>query len=344
MQLLESSRRNNSGIGIICKFALKTVGRYGKITLLMLFLGFFFLITTAHSYSQLSEELSQPYILSGTVTGQADLARYGEVEAVEAVTPVLSFDTELSTKDASLSASVAAVTAEYLNLDFIQGNLFSNETNMPFLVLNRYAAEHFLSEEETEANVSVGDNLTMTISDGERSAIVCGIFEDSLEEPVVYMSYSLAVRILPKSESVDLRIRLSHAQDLDEGARELKKLDLSLSYEEDLPQSWRLNKQQIYQTALSALVLILCAAVQMGSRHRREMTEAIAERQALLSSGLGKGQLRCIFPLRTVVTGLGILSVAYALAAVLSRLSLTAVIVGGTGFLLHSGIVIVLQR
>lgn len=344
MQLLESSRRNNSGIGIICKFALKTVGRYGKITLLMLFLGFFFLITTAHSYSQLSEELSQPYILSGTVTGQADLARYGEVEAVEAVTPVLSFDTELSTKDASLSASVAAVTAEYLNLDFIQGNLFSNETNMPFLVLNRYAAEHFLSEEETEANVSVGDNLTMTISDGERSASVCGIFEDGLEEPVVYMSYSLAARILPKSESVDLRIRLSHAQDLDEGARELKKLDVSLSYEEDLPQSWRLNKQQIYQTALSALVLILCAAVQMGSRHRREMTEAIAERQALLSSGLGEGQLRCIFPLRTVVTGLGILSVAYALAAVLSRLSLTAVIVGGTGFLLHSGIVIVLQR
>ena len=344
MGQLASSCSSSSRIGIICKFALKTVGRYGKITLLMLFLGFFFLITTAHSYSQLSEELSQPYILSGTVTGQADLARYGEVEAVEAVTPVLSFDTELSTKDASLSASVAAVTAEYLNLDFIQGNLFSNETSMPFLVLNRYAAEHFLSEEETEANVSVGDNLTMTISDGERSAIVCGIFEDGLEEPVVYMSYSLAARILPKSESVDLRIRLSHAQDLDEGARELKKLDVSLSYEEDLPQSWRLNKQQIYQTALSALVLILCAAVQMGSRHRREMTEAIAERQALLSCGLGKGQLRCIFPLRTVVTGLGILSVAYALAAVLSRLSLTAVIVGGTGFLLHFGIVIVLQR
>ena len=71
---------------MICKIAWKTVGRYGKMPLVMLFLGFFFLITTANSYAQLYEELSQPYILSGTVTGQADLARYGEVEAVDAVT------------------------------------------------------------------------------------------------------------------------------------------------------------------------------------------------------------------------------------------------------------------
>lgn len=319
---------------MICKIAWKTVGRYGKMPLVMLFLGFFFLITTANSYAQLYEELSQPYILSGTAAGQADLERYGEVEAVEAVTPVLSFDTELSTKDASLSASVTAVTAEYLDLDFIQGNVFSNETNMPFLVLNRNAAEHFITEEETEASVSVGDDLTMTISDGERSAIVCGIFEDGLEEPVVYMSYSLAARILPKSDDVRLLIRLSHAQDLEEGARELKKLDLSLSYEEDLPQSWRLNKQQIYQTALSALVLILCAAVQMGSRHRREMTEAAAERQALLCGGLTHRQLKQLVSLRTLFAGLTCLLGVFALAVISGMDSARTVLPGGLGLIL----------
>ena len=317
---------------MICKIAWKTVGRYGEMTLVMLFLGFFFLITTANSYSQLYEELSQPYILSGTVTGQADLERYGEVEAVDAVTPVLSFDTELSTKDASLSASVTAVTAEYLDLDFIQGNVFSDETNMPFLVLNRNAAEHFITEEETEASVSVGDDLTMTIQDGERSAIVCGIFEDGLEEPVVYMSYSLAARILPKSDNVRLLIRLSHAQDLEEGARELKKLDVSVSYEEDLPQSWRLNKQQIYQTALSALVLILCAAVQMGSRHRREMTEAAAERQALLCGGLTHRQLKQLVSLRTAFTGLACFLLAVIGAGVMGSLSLPGFLAGIAGW------------
>ena len=305
------------------------MGRYGKMTLVMLFLGFFFLITTSNSYSRLHEELSQPYILSGAVAGQADLARYMEVEAVEAVTPVLSFDTTLSTKDASLSASVTAVTAEYLNLDFIQGNVFSNETNMPFLILNRYAAEHFLTEEKTEAIVSVSDNLTMTISDGERSAIVCGIFEDDLQQPVVYMSYSLAARILPKSERVDLRIRLSHAQDLEEGAKELKKLDVSLSYEEDLTQNWKRNKQQTYQTALSALVLILCAAVQIKEKHRQEIAAAQSERQALALSGIPWERLELLFLIRFFFAGLVCVIPAIGAATSMKSCSVLGILICG---------------
>ena len=94
-----SSGVKSGGAGIICKIAFYTVGRYGKATLLMLCVGFLFLITTANSYGVLWQELDTPYVLPGTVTGQADLEKYLEVPSVEAVTPVLSFETKLTAKD-----------------------------------------------------------------------------------------------------------------------------------------------------------------------------------------------------------------------------------------------------
>ena len=63
-------------MGIICKIAWKTIGRYGKASLLMLCIGFLFVLTTANAYSQLDEELSSSYILSGSVSGQAELEKH----------------------------------------------------------------------------------------------------------------------------------------------------------------------------------------------------------------------------------------------------------------------------
>ena len=58
----------------------------------MLCVGFLFLITTANSYGVLRQELNAPYTLTGTVAGQADLEKYLEIPSLEAVTPVLSFE------------------------------------------------------------------------------------------------------------------------------------------------------------------------------------------------------------------------------------------------------------
>ena len=131
-----SSGAKKAGAGIICKIAFHTVGRYGKATLLMLCLGFLFLITTANSYEVLRQELNMPYVLPGSVAGQADLKRYLEVPSVEGATPVLSFESKLTAKDASLSGTVTAVLADYLDLTFCHGGLFLDNTNMPFVVLN----------------------------------------------------------------------------------------------------------------------------------------------------------------------------------------------------------------
>ena len=326
-------------LGSICKISFLTIGRCGKATLLMLCVGFLFLVTTSHSFGLLRQELNTPYVLSGSVTGQADLERYLEVPAVEAATPVLSFESKLVCKDATLSGRVTAVLADYLDLSISQGSPFPNDTNMPFVVLNKHASKNFLTESKSKVTLAVNDALTMTIGEEEQSAILCGIFEDGLEQPVIYMSYPLAARIIPKGDGIDLLFRLGKTEDLESGAKALKKLGVSISYDEALPERWLLTKQQIYQTFLSAIVLLICSAVQITEQHRREQREAHSEWQALALSGVEEQQLRRLFPLRIFFADLFSLLVAIAVAGIMGSISLIGLLMGGIGGIVHLGIV-----
>ena len=329
----------NAKAGIICKIGFRTAGRYGKATLLMLCVGFLFLITTANSYGVLRQELNAPYTLTGTVTGQADLEKYLEIPSLEAVTPVLSFESKLTAKGASMSGTVTAVLANYLELSFAYGNPFPNDSNMPFLVLNQYAAQNFFDENKKKSTLSINDTLSMTIEGEEETAIVCGIFEDGLEQPVIYMSYSLAARRLSKGESINLLLRLGKTENLEDGAKALKKLGVSVSYDEALPERWKLTKQQIYQTFLSALVLLVCAAAQMAAQHRRELQEAMPERQALALSGFEERQLWRIFPLRTFLAELFCFLTATVVAGIMDSVSMIGLLIGGSGWMVHFGII-----
>ena len=134
----------------------------------MLCVGFLFFITTANSYEVLRQELDMPYVLPGTITGQADLEKYMEIPSVEGATPVLSFESKLTAKDASLSGTVSAVLADYLDLTFCHGGIFLDNTNMPFVVLNEYASRNFLTENKSKVTPEVNDTLTMTIGEEEQ--------------------------------------------------------------------------------------------------------------------------------------------------------------------------------
>lgn len=79
----------------------------------MLCMGFLFLVTTAHSYYLLRQELDSPYVLPGTVIGQADLEKYMEVPSLEAATPVLSFESQITTKDATLGEPLSSISNQW---------------------------------------------------------------------------------------------------------------------------------------------------------------------------------------------------------------------------------------
>lgn len=318
------TERKQSGIpgqNIIWKVAFRTVGRYGKISFLMLFIGFLFVLTTANAYSQLYEELSSSYVISGSVSGQAELEKYNEISSIDVATPVFNVTSTLSNQEASLSASITAVTSDYVDVTFLRGGTFPDESNMPFLVLNRYAAEHFTTQDDTVIAVDVNDTVMMTIQEQEVSAVICGIFEDGLEQPVVYMSYTVASRILPKEETIDLLFRLERTEDLEEVAKKLDKLHVSVTYDRSLPERWKLTKQQIYQTFLSALVLLLCSAVQMAGQNKRELQEALPQLQALCLCGMSLSQIRLLYPIRTVFAELFCILTVMTLATIVGYIS-----------------------
>lgn len=304
----------------------------------MLCVGFLFLITTVHSYNLLRQELDEPYILSGTVTGRTDLEKYIGIPGIEAVTPVLFFESKITAKGAALSGTVTAVLTDYLDLSFILGGVFPNDSNMPFLILNQYAAQHFLDENKKEITLSVNDTVTITIGEEEEPAILCGIFEDGLERAVAYMSYSLAAREIPTGDNISLLLRLRNTEDLVRCAKALKKLGVSVSYDEALPERWQLTKQQIFQAAVSSLVLLFCTAVQMSEQHKREQREAVSERQALALSGLGEKELQWIFPLRILFADLSCLLLAIAIAGMTGNISLIGLLAGGISSVAHLGV------
>lgn len=322
-------------MGIICKIAWKTIGRYGKASLLMLCIGFLFVLTTANAYSQLDEELSSPYVLSGNVSGQAELEKYYEISSIDAATPVLNVNAALSSQESSLSTSITAVTSNYLDVAFSLGGVFPDESNMPFLILNRYAAEHFKTQDDSVTSIDVNDTVVMTIQEQEVSAVICGIFEDGLEQPVAYMSYTVASRVLPKEETIDLLFRLKRTDDLEEAAEELDQLHVSVTYDHALPERWKLTKQQIYQTALSALVLLLCSAVQMAGQNKREQQGALPQLQALCLCGLNPGQVGMLFVLRTLLTDLVCFAGGITGAMILQQISWFGALCGTICLALH---------
>ena len=154
------------------------------------------------------------------------------------------------------------------------------------------------------------------------------------------MSYTLAARELSKGENISLLLRLGKTEDLESSVKALKKWGVTISYDESLPERWRLTKQQIYQTFASAWILLICSAVQVSGRHKGELREDLPERHTLALSGLVERQLRWIFPLRTFFADLLCLSLAIAVAVIMRSVSTLGLLAGGIGLALHLGIVV----
>ena len=321
--------------GPICKIAFKTILRYGWAAIIFLTLGLYFLFPACKSWEEIQAERKQPYELQAAVTGTAQLEKYMEVENIKAVSPVISFNTKMTDVNFTLSSPVKAVSADYLQLDLKEGNIFHDQSNMPFLVLNRYASEHFVDENKKESIVQVNDSVTINLNGTEEKAIICGIFDDNLESPVIYMSYYEAAKNFPKEETVNLLVLLTGKGAAEQVVKELGRMRVNVSLDENAIVRWELLQQQAAQYFITALGFLSCSIVLMHNQLKREVRDQGPERQRLLMSGLPMGQLGWILKLRLLFS-YGICLCAAVLAAWLfDLLSLTAAIAEAVLLLLH---------
>lgn len=265
---------------------------------MFLTLGLYFLFPACKGFNQILEERSQPYELNATVAGTAQLEKYNKVENIEAVSPVISFNTKLTDVNFTLNTQVKAVSADYLQLNLKEGGMFRNQSNMPFLILNRYAAEHFINEEKKETFVQVNDCVTIGLNGAEGKAIICGIFEDEAETPIVYMSYYEASKFFPKEETVNLLFLLTGKGAAEQVAKELGRLSVNVSLDPNAVVRWKLLQQQAAQYLITSLGFLFCSIILMRKQNQLERERQRFERQRLLLSGLTNQQIEWIWHLR----------------------------------------------
>lgn len=321
--------------GLICKIALKTIPRYGCAALIFLTLGLYFLFPASNSFEQIQEERQQPYELQATIAGTVQLGKYMEIENIKAASPVITFQTTLTNGNFTLTSPVKAVSADYLQMALKEGSLFHNQANMPFLVLNSYAAKHFVDEDKKESSVQVNDSVLISLNETEEKAIICGIFEDDLETPIIYMSYYEAAKYFPKGETVELLFLLTGKGVLEKVVQALERQRVNVMLDQSSIVRWELLQQQAVQYLITSLGFISCSIVLMKKQHQYEQECCASEWQRLSLSGLTSYQIKKIRHLRILFTYASCLVVAFLIAWVSGKLVRTAGIAIAVAVILH---------
>ena len=295
-----SNSRKNAAL-LICKIAFKTTGHFGWAVILFMAVGIYLLFPAFQIYGQIRQEQSVPYVMHAAANGKVPVETIRQIEEIQSVTPVKSFSTQLTCKKGRIECPVHAVYAEYLQLQIIEGTLFPNQSNMPFLLINQYASQHFTDEKGEQPSVGVNDIVRFSVNGEEEKAKICGIFEDGLEEPHIYMSYLKASGMLPSEEGVDLLIQITHRGEAERAANQLAKLQVSTDFDENESLYWKLLNKQAQQSLLSALGFLICSLVLIKNKIEIQQKENKAEELRLLLSGMGKGYLKIIKKLRIIV-------------------------------------------
>ncbi len=251
---------------------------------------------------QVSSEKSEPYELIAVASNrEIYLDRILAIEGVDRVSPVIRLDAIIEYgKDATYSCQVQAVYSSYLNLNFTEGNCFSDNSNMPFLIINTAAAEDLTATVNTEI-----------LLNGHKS-VICGIFDDGNEVPSAYMSYDTASRFFPQTGQTELLIALRGKGYGSEVAQELQKQGLSAAFDENLHLRWELQTRQGWLFLLTAAGFLTCAGILIAANRHRELETQYGEAGGLLLAGIMPQEVKWIFMLRILFAT--VLSFSFATA------------------------------
>lgn len=227
-----------------------------------------------------------------------DLEELLLIEGVERISPVIRFDTEIQFGEYKLSCQVQAVHSSFLGVKLSEGVIYNDDSNMPFLLLNKFAAESFSIDDNDKVTVNANANIAMTMDNEATNALICGIFNDEKETPIVYMSYDFAKKTLEQESVTTLLFALSNKGTSEQVALSLQKEGVVATYAENDHVRWELLEQQIFQFALSSIGFLICSTLLLRKQIHAENN---AEMQALLICGLDMVTVNHILSNRFVI-------------------------------------------
>lgn len=270
--------------------------------IVFLTLAFFLTFLFCDTWRQIRKEKSVPYTLAANVTReQIDQDALLQVKGIQRVSPVLRLETELSVEEYTLKCSIQAVYRSFLDLKFAEGVLFPDTSNMPYLVLNKAAAEAFSTPEEEKITVTANTEVLLKSGEQECKANVCGIFDDGSETPAAFMSYDTAIKEFSQSASKELLLALANKGACADVVRNIRRLGLNASVDENEILRWELLGQQVWLLALMSIGFTVCAYCLNAQNTRYNQAAQHSEESALLLSGMIVPEVSCIIYLRVAI-------------------------------------------
>ena len=304
----------------IIKLAFRTIPRMGLVTILFLFLGIYLIFPTARLYADMKQGNAVPCEFLASTESAFDEAELWDLPGVRAITPILHFNATLSTGKASCTLTVEAVRSSSMNAVQISGSVFSEEGNMPVLVLNTSAIKAFRDEAGRKTDSLDLDGSFVLSADRELPAKVCGVCEDEKSEPMAYMSYSTAHALLGASvqHGVTMRFTLDNAGSEPSVVSKLQELGFAAEVDETRAIQWAALQEQLKSSILLCLGILTSASVLLHQSWKLEIVQYAESYQSMEMTGIGKTDIIFAFFLRFLVLS----SISFLLAAAIQHLSI----------------------
>lgn len=323
MDVSLSGRNRRSAAGHICKIALRTIPRCGIAALILLCMGFYFLFPACQTFQQIQAEKHTPYELTATTDSAGiDLGTLMEIEGVERISPVMDLSATLSLNDSTMNCEIRAVYSSFLHLNFTDGTMYPDSSNMPYLILNKAAVKTL----DPAMTISPDDTIMMRVNGTERKAIICGIFDDEKETPTVYMSYDIAQRVYGTNRQTELVILLSNMGSAENAVSALQRQNIYAGFDSNLTLAWELLQKQGWQNALLSIGLLACAVALIREKRSVERIKAHSETTMLLVCGMTANEISGIFALRIFLANLLCILTALSVAACMKCLTVLGIV------------------
>lgn len=260
------------------KLAARTWRRLGILYAAGILLSAVCLTTALNALFAVQQEKSQPSQLRATAENIAEtsVADIQKVESVLDAGAILEVPATLKIGEHQAELAIQGMKGEFIQGEYVHGQVFSESSSMPHIVLNQAAVKAFTDKDGRALGKDERpDWNAASYLDGERplTAKVCGIVEDHQEEPKAYMSVSQAKNTLlhmgtiPKYSYVLVRIENMGREE--KVLRELAKLGyMAEPTNPEQQEEWKRKDTEAAYLLLTGLLALLFAAA-MG---RKNMT------------------------------------------------------------------------
>ncbi len=278
-------------------------------------IGLYMVFPTSQTAMRLYTETSTPYeIVASSGNKQIDLDDLSKIDGVEAVSPFMQMECQMAYENKTVNFTVNAMCNSYLNIQLTDGMLFLDNTNMPYLLINKTAAKSF-SDKDSDPGIGIQESVIVKCEDIAYKATISGIFQDDDTSPQIYMSYDVARKLFPSDSSgTKVTLRLTNKGTAESVVYQLQKKGYSASIDSNVALTWELLEQKTWQSIMTSIGYIACSIMLLRRNIIAENEARRAEMDMLALSGMTIGQIRWIKIMRllflSVISLIGVCSVA----------------------------------